>query len=113
MALAPQLSASILPSAKPISVTADITLQPPLSRRGEGPGLLVIVPKNYTVWDVGVANKTLDAEPLQKWAEEGFAVAEVKAEAEGATINQCEAAISSLIESLQGTPYHKIGVVGM
>lgn len=110
-----QQPASTRPSAKPISVATDITLQPPLSRRGEGPGLLLIVPKNYNGRDLADVHKTLDPEPLQKWAEEGFAVAEVRVEAgtEGAAIEHCETAIKALVDLLQRTPYGKVGAVGM
>ncbi|ODH45814.1 hypothetical protein GX48_08100 [Paracoccidioides brasiliensis] len=67
-----------LPSAPPKHLGPNITLQPPLSRRGHGPGLLLVLP------DGMVADKTkqtLDPPPLQKWAEEGYAVVEVRAPA--------------------------------
>jgi len=57
-----------LPSAKAFNISSSITIQPPLSRRGEGPGLLLIVPEDL---DLGSSSKTLDPPPLQKWAEEG------------------------------------------
>ncbi|KAF2200205.1 hypothetical protein GQ43DRAFT_441800 [Delitschia confertaspora ATCC 74209] len=52
------------------------TIQPPLSRRGTGPGLVLLVhgasPQSSN-WE-----KTLDPPPVQKWAEEGFAVVELR-----------------------------------
>ena len=61
-----------------VSPQTKITLQPPLSRRGNGPGLLLITTHKH---DIGkeqtFSRKTLDHEPLQKWAEEGFVVAQV------------------------------------
>jgi hypothetical protein len=65
-------------SAKPYRVASNIMLQTPLSRKGKGPGLLIILPDDYKPQDQGKYKKTLDPEPLQKWAEEGFAVVEVK-----------------------------------
>lgn len=67
-----------LPSAKPVALAANITLQPPLSRRGHGPGLVIFVPDTYSTENKGRDSKTLDPPPIQKWAEEGFAVVEVK-----------------------------------
>lgn len=61
-----------LPDAPIHRITEILSVQPPLSRRGHGPGLLLFVSD-----DVSVAEglKPLDPEPVQKWAEEGFAVA--------------------------------------
>lgn len=59
----------------PIVLAANVKLQRPLSRCGTGPALVVILP------DPGVSvpapKKSLDPVPLQKWAEEGFAVVEL------------------------------------
>ncbi|RDW66983.1 putative carboxymethylenebutenolidase protein [Coleophoma crateriformis] len=66
-----------LPSAKPIRLAANVTLQPPLSRRGSGPALIIFLPAAY-VPSKENNSKTLDPEPIQKWAEEGFCVIEVK-----------------------------------
>lgn len=64
-----------MPSAKPIKISSDITLQPPLSRKGRGPGLILVLDQ-YA--HRGKSDKTLDPPPLQKWAEEGYAVAEIR-----------------------------------
>lgn len=42
-----------------------LSLQPPLTRRGHGPGLIVFVP----ALDGKTRAETLDPEPVQKWAE--------------------------------------------
>ena len=63
-----------LPSAKPFDVSRNVVVQPPLTRRGHGPGLLLLVPAGL---DLNGSSKTLDPSPLQKWAEEGFAVAQI------------------------------------
>jgi hypothetical protein len=57
-------------------------LQLPLSRRGKGPGLLIFVPKTYTASALGSGQKTLDPEPIQKWAEEGFTVVQIAVDLE-------------------------------
>jgi hypothetical protein len=68
-------------SFQPITIGANVALQEPLTRRGKGPGLLLITSAKYggrQARSDGGVQKTLDPEPLQKWAEEGFVVVEVK-----------------------------------
>ncbi|KAJ7229019.1 NTF2-like protein [Mycena pura] len=65
-----------LPSAPAINLAAGVILQPPLTRRGAGPGLIALLPPDSTL---NLSNKSgddkpLDPVPVQKWAEEGFAV---------------------------------------
>ncbi|KAL1741765.1 hypothetical protein HDZ31DRAFT_44713 [Schizophyllum fasciatum] len=72
-----------LPSAPRVALSANASLQPPLTRRGTGPGMIMFLPHASKVQpaDSGPAaegvsvQKSLDPEPVQKWAEEGFAVA--------------------------------------
>ncbi|KAL1307025.1 hypothetical protein AAFC00_005651 [Neodothiora populina] len=55
---------------------SNITLQKPLSRLGRGPGLIIIT--DQASLSKGSINHTLDPLPRQKWAEEGYAVAELR-----------------------------------
>ncbi|KAI1942303.1 hypothetical protein LOZ57_005327 [Ophidiomyces ophidiicola] len=64
-----------LPSATTTVLSTGITLQPPLSRRGHGPGLIVVVPGGFELAEDHI---TLDPAPQQKWAEEGYAVAQIE-----------------------------------
>ncbi|KAL1982583.1 hypothetical protein VTN96DRAFT_1169 [Rasamsonia emersonii] len=64
-----------LPSAAAVTLAPNITLQPPLSRRGHGPGLLLVLPADYEEYKS--RNETLDPDPRQKWAEEGYAVVQI------------------------------------
>ncbi|KAF2707616.1 hypothetical protein K504DRAFT_410084 [Pleomassaria siparia CBS 279.74] len=66
---------TITTTRPPIILTTDITLQSPLSRRGHGPGLILVV-NHYAATQN--SETCVDPAPLQKWAEEGFAVAQVK-----------------------------------
>jgi hypothetical protein len=59
---------------EPQIISPQITLQAPLSRRGKGPGLILVV--NHAA-EIGKSEKHLDPPPLQKWAEEGFAVVQL------------------------------------
>lgn len=63
-----------LPSAPSVRISEIITIQPPLSRRGRGPAL-ILLSDNPTL--LVTDGETLDPPPLRKWAEEGFAVAQV------------------------------------
>lgn len=58
----------------PQEISPHLLLQPPLSRRGRGPGLILIL-DHYAL--VEKSEKHLDPPPLQKWAEEGFAVVQL------------------------------------
>ncbi|KJZ73933.1 hypothetical protein HIM_06601 [Hirsutella minnesotensis 3608] len=71
----PNERAPPLPDAPPVRLpgSASAVLQPPLSRRGSGPGLLLVLPGQGPAEDVG-RGVLLDPPPVQKWAEEGFCV---------------------------------------
>ncbi|KAJ7762802.1 NTF2-like protein [Mycena maculata] len=65
-----------LPSAPLVTVADGLVLQPPLTRRGTGPGLIAFLPPDSSLNLSGKSgeDKPLDPIPIQKWAEEGFAV---------------------------------------
>lgn len=70
-----------------------LTLLNPLSRKGTGPGLIVVVPDKAR----GVSIKNGIPSPLMKWAEEGYCVVEVSEQAWEAKGNKTlEGAINSL-----------------
>lgn len=60
------------PSFQFMNLSPEITLQPPLSCGGFGPGLILVRPSHYSQWEHH--NTTLDREPIQKRAEEGYVV---------------------------------------
>jgi hypothetical protein len=62
------------PPPQPRTISSGITLQAPLSRRGRGPGLVLVL-DHYAATDG--KEGCLDPPPMQKWAEEGFAVVQV------------------------------------
>lgn len=74
-----------LPCAPLVSLSPNVVLQPPLSRRGVGPGVLLFLPDHVAL--SSGTTKPLDPEPVTKWAEEGFAVVAVTA-AESTSIDQ-------------------------
>ena len=87
-----------LPDAALIRITADIVLQPPLSRRGTGPGIIIFLPDpaNLVLADQSTA-KPLDPDPITKWAEEGFAVVAIS----GTSSDQVASAAQALKEPLE------------
>ncbi|KAL4984162.1 hypothetical protein BDW68DRAFT_167469 [Aspergillus falconensis] len=85
-----------LPNAPIVHVAPDVLLQPPLSRCGRGPGLLLIRAAAHAQCQAN--NHSLDPEPLQKWAEESFAVAQITLDAES---SKNQAALSDLVRSAE------------
>lgn len=68
-----------LPTAELVKVDDHISLLPPLSRRGHGPGLILILPQEAPSYPQGgVVCENGIPPPLLKWAEEGFAVVEIR-----------------------------------
>ncbi|CAN9353954.1 unnamed protein product [Alternaria alternata] len=64
----PSSSSQRAPPPLPRTISPSITLQPPLSRRGKGPGLVLVL-DHYAAREA--KDGCLDPPPLQKWAEEG------------------------------------------
>lgn len=64
----------LLPSAPAIHVAPFVTVQPPLSRAGKGPGLIIIIDQESAT---KASTNSIDPPPLQKWAEESFVVGQV------------------------------------
>lgn len=94
----------------PCFLSDSLTIQPPLSRCARGPGLILVRPFCYVICQQN--NKTLDPEPLKKWAEESFTVAQI-------TLDQSiESPLQGLIDQAmreltkQGCDGEKIGLIG-
>jgi carboxymethylenebutenolidase len=89
-----------------------ITLQLPLSRCGKGPGVILIRPLSHAQCQED--NKTLDPEPLKKWAEESFIVAQITLDSSNSDtplqelINDAENALLERTEC----DSKKIGLIG-
>lgn len=63
-------------SKPPVNVSDGVSLQSPLSRRGVGPGLILMISAAAREPLQG-SGTGLDPPPRQKWAEEGYAVAQI------------------------------------
>ena len=100
-----------LPNAMPFNFEPSITIQPPLSRRGTGPGLILIVSADL---DLNSHEKTLDPPPLQKWAEESYAVAQITIGDDACALSEkLGAALVALKRLPECESADKVGVVGM
>lgn len=104
-----------LPSAPVINVGPNVVLQPPLSRCGRGPGLVLITPTGYGACQDN--NKSLDPPPLQKWAEESFAVAQISlspetSERAGSVLEQVRMAQHALETLAECDKKDKFGLIG-
>lgn len=108
-------SSTELSSAKPIPFGSQIVIQPPLTRLGSGPGLLLLRPSRFS--DCQQKNETLDPEPIQKWAEEGFAVAQITVEGDGITsdtiLDLSSQAKQHLADLPQCSSTGSIGLIGI
>jgi carboxymethylenebutenolidase len=96
---------------KPMQISENVTLQTPHSRLGKGPGLILLVSKEYNFRPSTDITKTLDPEPQQKWAEEGFAVVEVKVDP--ATIeDDFRVGVDALKKLPEAREWSTMGVIG-
>lgn len=83
-----------LPAASLLTIAPNVAVQPPLSRRGSGPGLVLVVDNGLPL---GHSDTTLDPPPLLKWAEEGYAVAQITLNADTSAFgNDLQRAIDAL-----------------
>ncbi|KAI2465463.1 hypothetical protein F4781DRAFT_435404 [Annulohypoxylon bovei var. microspora] len=87
-----------------------LTIAAPLSRRGRGPGLLLLVDEGL---DLRRHKKTLDPPPLLKWAEEGFAVAQLRAAASDGDMihDRLRSALSQLSKLSSCDQTERIGII--
>ena len=109
-----------LPSAPPKRISPHVTLQPPLTYRGHGPGLIIILP-DYNNAFLDESRKTLDPQPIQKFAEEGYAVVEIRvpsATAEGKDKqlpirSLLKDGVDALLKLKECNPNDKFGLIGL
>ena len=102
-----------LPSALLINLSSNVTMQPQLTRRGTGPGMIAILPPASALEPSTRSRKPLDPEPVFKLAEEGFAVVGITPHSEGWTISEClSRAIDALLQLPELDTKDKFGVTG-
>jgi carboxymethylenebutenolidase len=103
-----------IPSAPLVTLGPDIVLQPPLSRRGHGPGLIIFLPSiEYQSEVDSRVRKPLDPAPVQKWAEEGFAVIGITGGSDSIVESTLNLAVTTLVNLDEVDIKDKLGVLGM
>jgi carboxymethylenebutenolidase len=101
-----------LPSALLIRLDPNIVLQPPLTRRGSGPGLILVLP-DASQLRLKNGPRLLDPEPVQKWAEEGFAVAALTSSSLQSGLDLAlKRAIDGLLQLRELDTRDKFGIIG-
>ncbi|KAI1609038.1 carboxymethylenebutenolidase [Exophiala viscosa] len=96
-----------LPTADLVTVDHHSSLLLPLSRRGYGPGLIIVLPEDApTYTQGGIVCEDGIPPPILKWAEEGFAVVEIRESAFKATAAAQEAfaKAAAALESCKACP---------
>ncbi|EME84574.1 uncharacterized protein MYCFIDRAFT_214787 [Pseudocercospora fijiensis CIRAD86] len=91
---------------KPEKVAEGLTIVRPLSRKGTGPGLIVLAPYNDSETPLEIE----DGIPglRMKWAEEGYCVAEIRPHADSSAL---KTAVAKLSECDECEPKETIGLV--
>jgi carboxymethylenebutenolidase len=90
-----------------------VILSQPLSRKGSGPGLIVIVPQSGASGDSTLRIENGVPSPLMKWGEESYTVVELLEEAFLEGKDPISLAVSELSKAEKCEPKNAIGVIGM
>jgi carboxymethylenebutenolidase len=101
-----------LPSAPAIEVSSSVTIQPPLSRCGKGPTLVILVDEE-SAYDGPTSS--IDPPPLQKWAEESYAVGQINISRLSFSGDEFGVTLAETIKAIQRLPSHdgneKVGII--
>ena len=97
-----------LPRPQLSEVRSGISILAPLSRRGHGPGLIILVPNSTPQLTIieGVPS------PIFKWAEEGYTVVEIQASALTAGADAISPALDALKSHKKCDSHRAVGLVG-
>lgn len=101
-----------LPSAPHVALSAHVVLQPPLSRRSTGPGLVIFLPKSDRIVLNSSTAQPLDPQPVTKWAEEGFAIVGVIASEDLSAEGSLKQGLDALQALSTVDVKDKFGVIG-
>ncbi|KAF4959179.1 hypothetical protein FGADI_1867 [Fusarium gaditjirri] len=102
-----------LPATRLRNPTASLTILEPLSRRGLGPGLIILVPETGKATSDTLRIDGCVPSPLMKWAEEGYTVAEIT---EAGFANP-DLAVSQALKELEAVkstePKNVVGIIDL
>jgi carboxymethylenebutenolidase len=101
-----------LPAAKLQVLKSGVSLQPPLTRLGSGPGLILFTTDD--IYDEQVTQRDDAPTAVLKWAEEGYTVVQISAAAVGGS--KIEDLLTEAVKAIERCdacqPKDKVGVVG-
>lgn len=110
-----------VPPQKPEEIAEGITLLRPLSRKGHGPGLIILAPPSPPQDN---NNPTTSSKEIQngipslrmKWAEEGYCVAQIQPHASSSSASSSsssvlEIAVQALQACVECEPKEKMGII--
>lgn len=110
-----------VPPQQPEEIAQGITLLRPLSRKGHGPGLIILAPPPPPAQDNN--NPTTSSTEIQngipslrmKWAEEGYCVAQIQPHAFSSSASSSSSVLQIAVQALQACaecePKEKMGIV--
>ena len=102
-----------VPPINPVKVAHGISVVQPLSRRGVGPGMIVLVPSQNAETPIDIEDGVPSVR--MKWAEESYCVVEIRPEAWFSTKEKdpLTIAIEALSSHDRCTPKDRIGLICM
>jgi carboxymethylenebutenolidase len=95
-----------VPPMKPEQIAEGVTLIRPLSRKGVGPGMILLVPNQDSETPIEIENGIPSLR--MKWAEEGYCVVEIRPQASSSAL---KAAVTKLDACQECEPKEKMGLV--
>lgn len=102
-----------LPVTSLTRLAPGVILSQPLSRKGSGPGLIVLVNQSGATNDTTLRIENGVPSPLMKWGEESYTVVELLEEAFFEGKDPISLAVSELSKAERCEPKNAIGVIGM
>lgn len=107
-----------VPPQKPEEIAEGITLLRPLSRKGHGPGLIILAPPAQDNNNPTTSSKEIQngiPSLRMKWAEEGFCVAQIQPHASSSASSSSCSALQIAVQALQACaecePKEKMGII--
>lgn len=103
---------SPLPQPQLKQIGTGLSLLPPLSRKGKGPGIIVLVPEidnSSTATNLSIVDGVPSS--LIKWAEEGYTVVEIRKQAWSNGKTPLLEAVSQLAQCDACQPKDVVGIV--
>ena len=95
-----------VPPMKPQQIAEGVSLVRPLTRKGIGPGMIILAPNDERKTAVDIEDGIPSLR--MKWAEEGYCVAEIRS---GASPSALKTAVAKLSECHECEPKEKMGIM--